>query len=908
MTHPQAPDRPDPDALLQRLRQEEQRAKRGRLKIFFGASAGVGKTCAMLAAAQTVKARGGALRVGVVETHGRTDTEALARDLPRLPLKAVPYRDRSLAEFDLDAALAWAQNQPDPLVLLDELAHSNVPGSRHPKRWQDVEELLEAGVDVWTTMNVQHLESLNDIVSGITGIRVWETVPDRVFDEADEVVVVDLPPDELLERLRAGKVYIPQQAERAAAHFFRKGNLLALRELALRRTADRVDGEMQAYRRESAVQAVWRNREALLACIEAEHPDERVVRTCARLAAQLEVPWHAVLIETTGLSPVSRPVRERGLRALKLAQELGSTAATLSAPDAAEALIRYAREHNLSRLVVGHRRPRWPWQASLAARIGSGAQDLDVLQVALPAPRDTPVPEPGLTAGAGPLPWRGYAAAVAACVLTAALATPLIGLLELTNIVMFFLLVVVGIALAYGRGPAVLAAFLGVGLFDLFFVPPRFSLAVSDVQYLVTFAVMLLVALAIGQLTAGLKVQARVATQREHRMRSLYEMSRDLSAALLPEQVADIGARFLAAEFKARATLMAADDSDRLQALPGGTAAPDAAVAQWCFDRGEAAGFGTDTLPASRCLVLPLKAPMRLRGVLAVEPADRQPMDPDQRRLLDTCASLLAISLERIHYIEVAQKTTVQIESERLRNSLLSAISHDLRTPLAAMVGLAETLTLTGPPLAPDQAGMVRSLRDSAMRMNALVNNLLDMARLEAGAVQLNRAWQPLEEVIGSALASCAPVLQGRPVRVRLADDLPLLDLDAVLFERVLVNLLENAAKYTPAGSAIDIGAEVREQSVLLHVDDHGAGLPAGREEALFNKFERGSKESATPGVGLGLAISRAIVLAHGGTIVARNRIEDGQVAGARFSIELPRGLPPSDDGSAAQAAPRNAA
>lgn len=891
-------DRPDPDALLASVQHEEARARRGKLKIFFGASAGVGKTYAMLAAARAAQAAGATLIVGVVETHGRAETESMARGLPRLPLKAVPYRDRVLQEFDLDAALAWAAPQPEPLLLLDELAHSNAPGSRHPKRWQDVEELLAAGVDVWSTMNVQHLESLNDIVSGITGIRVWETVPDRLFDEADEVVVVDLPPDELLLRLKQGKVYVPQQVERATANFFRKGNLLALRELALRRTADRVDDEMQAYRRRTAVQSVWPNREALLACVGPGEHAEKVVRSCARLAAQLDVPWHAVFVETPAVQRLPEAQRQRALRVLKLAQELGATTATPAAPEPAQALMRYAREHNLVRLVVGRRERRWPWRAPLAERIVALADDLDVLQVALPPAgaagggKPAPRAEP-----AAPWAWQGYAAALAACALTALLATPLLDVLELSNIVMLFLLTVVGVGLRYGRGPAVLAAFVGVGLFDFFFVPPRFSFAVSDVQYLVTFAVMLAVALAIGQLTAGLKLQAEASMQREHRMRGLYEMSRDLSAALLPEQVAEIGARFLQAEFGARATLLAADDSDRLQPLPGGTARVDDGVAQWAFDRGEAAGFGTDTLPASACLVLPLKAPMRLRGVLAVEPADRRTIGPDPRRLLDTCASLLAISLERIHYIDVARKSTVQIESERLRNSLLAAISHDLRTPLAALVGLADALALSGPPLSPEQQQISASMRGSAQRMSTLVGNLLDMARLEAGAVQLNRAWQPLEEVIGSALAACAPALAGRPLSVKLADDLPLLELDAVLFERVLVNLLENAAKYTPAGSAIEIAARVDGERVLLSVDDHGPGLPAGREEQLFEKFERGAKESATPGVGLGLAICRAIVQAHGGSIRGETRLRHGARDGARFSISLPLGHPPDDDG-----------
>jgi two-component system sensor histidine kinase KdpD len=894
--------RPDPDALLAQVQAEEARAKRGRLKIFFGASAGVGKTFAMLAAARAAVAQGRPVLVGVVETHGRGETEAMARDLPRLPLKEVPYRGRVLKEFDLDAALAWEREHPEGVLLLDELAHSNVSGddgqgSRHPKRWQDVEELLDSGVDVWTTVNVQHLESLNDIVSGITGVRVWETVPDRIFDEADEVVVVDLPPDELLLRLRQGKVYLPQQAERAATNFFRKGNLLALRELALRRTADRVDEEMQAYRKHSAVEAVWPNRESLLACVGAGEHGEKVVRSCARLAAQLNVPWHAVHVQTPATHSITDARRQQMLHVLKLATELGATVATLSAPDAAPALARYARDHNLSRLVLGRRERSWRWppgRRSLADRLVAIADDLDVLQVALPAAtRETAKPEP-MARRMGD--WRGYLAAPVACALATGALLPLAGVLELSNIVMLFLLVVVGVALVFGRGPAVLAAFLGVASFDFFFVPPQLSFAVSDVQYLLTFGVMLAVALVIGQLTAGLKGQAAAANERERRGRSLYEMSRDLGGALMTEQVAEIGARFLAAEFGARSALLVAGLEDRLRELPGGTAKADAGVAQWAFDHAQPAGHGTDTLPASNCLMLPLKAPMRLRGVLAVEPAEftgAGQWSPEDRQLLDTCASLLANSLERIHYIEVAQASTLQMESERLRNSLLSAISHDLRTPLASLVGLADALRLTPPPLSAPQAEIADAMKDSALRMSALVGNLLDMARLEAGAVHINRQWQPLEEVVGAALAGCASALAGRAVQVQLPEDLPLLHLDAVLIDRVLANLLENAAKFTPPGTPITVRASARSDSVDLVVEDRGPGLPPGKEELVFEKFERGRKESATPGVGLGLAICRAIAQAHGGSIWAEN-VTGG---GARFILTLPRGTPPADTG-----------
>jgi len=906
--------RPDPDALLQRVQREELAQAYGRLKIFFGASAGVGKTYAMLSAAHVAQAQGTSLIIGLVETHGRAETEALIAGLPLLPLKDVPYRGKVLKEFDLDATLAFgaahAGGAVPPLVLLDELAHSNAPGSRHPKRWQDVEELLAAGIDVWSTMNVQHLESLNDVVGGITGVRVRETVPDTLFDAADEVVVVDLPPDELLARLAAGKVYIPQQAERAAAHFFRKGNLIALRELALRRTADRVDTQMQHWRRSAGGggQPQWPTRDAVLACIGPGAGGEAVVRSAARLATQTDLPWHAVFIEAPSRQHVSEAARQQALRALKLAQDLGATVATPAGAEVAETLARYAREHNLSRLVLGRRAGRRRWRASFTERLAELTPDMDVLQV--------PLPEGARKAGHAyqcrsdgtPIRWKGYAAAALACSVVALLAAPLHGVLELTNIVMLFLLVVVGVALRHGRGPATLAAFLGVALFDFFFVPPRLSLNVSDVQYVITFGVMLLVALVIGQLTAGLRAQAEAATESERRVRGLYQMSRDLSAALVPQQVAEVGARFLLAEFGARSALLVADDDNRLSIQDGASAEVDMAVAQWSFEKGEPAGPGTHTLPASHCLMLPLKAPMRLRGVLAVQLARTALLAPEQRQLLETCASLLAISLERLHYIQVAQSSTVQMESERLRNSLLSAISHDLRTPLAALVGLADTLGMTPPPLAAPQAEVAASIRASALRMNALVSNLLDMARLESGTVQLRLEWLPLEEVLGSALTACAPVLQSRPVEVQLAQDVPLLHLDAALIERVLVNLLENAAKYTPPATPVRIGAETRGDEVLVTVDDDGPGLPPKREDAVFEKFERGSKEAATPGIGLGLAICRAIVEAHGGRIHGENRMEDGRVAGARFVITLPRGTPPTGDGSEACLLQDNAA
>ncbi|MFL6682450.1 MAG: DUF4118 domain-containing protein [Burkholderiaceae bacterium] len=535
--------------------------------------------------------------------------------------------------------------------------------------------------------------------------------------------------------------------------------------------------------------------------------------------------------------------------------------------------------------------PAQAHEAGRAARRGK-------LKIALPR-RDAPGGPAGMAAraadgdGTRPPGWRAYAKSVLVCGAVIAATAPLLHVLEPTNIVMLLLLAVVYAALWHGRGPAVLAALVSVAGFDFFDVAPRYALAVSDAKYIVTFVVMLVVALVIGQLTAGLRYQARVATLREDRVRRLYELSRDLAAALMPEQIVEIGTRVLQAEFEARAVFLLLDGEDRL-VVPD-DADVDASLAGWALAHGESAGQGTGTLPASAMSYVPLKAPMRVRGVVVLDLRNPQRLaGPEQRRLLDTFASLLGIALERIHYVDVAQTTTVQMESERLRNALLGAISHDLRTPLAALAGMAGSLQLLQPPLAPAHAEIAARLREAALRLNALVNNLLDMARLESGNVALNLQWQPLEEVVGSALRGLAASSEGgHPIRVQLPADLPLLRFDAVLVERVLANLLENAAKYTPAGSLVTIGAAAAREWVEVWVADDGPGLPAGREALIFEKFERGRKESATPGVGLGLAICRAIVAAHGGAIRGQTRPEGG----ARFVFTLPRGEPPRIEG-----------
>ncbi|WP_373975502.1 sensor histidine kinase KdpD [Chitinibacter sp. SCUT-21] len=883
--------RPDPDALIAQLQREQQKSQRGRLKIFFGACAGVGKTYAMLAAAHARIREGVEVVVGVVETHGRSETQAQLAGLEILPAKQIEYRGRLLPEFDLEQALV---RQP-ALILIDEFAHSNITGSRHTKRWQDVEELLAAGIDVYTTLNVQHLESLNDIVGQITGIVVRETVPDRMFDLADEVTLVDLPPEELLDRLAAGKVYLGEQAHRAAQHFFRKGNLLALRELALRRTADRVDAQMREYRADQSIQPVWQTRERLMVCVGPGVDSEKLIRSASRLAGNLHADWLAIYVETPTLQRQSKQARERIFANLRLAQELGAETSVLAGADLPLTLLAYARSRNVSKLVVGKSlrgRLSRLWRIPLSEQLALQAQDVDVYVVAheqnQPHAAHTKPPNLLFNVSNHATQWRNYAIAIGACTLTTLLAAALLNVFDLANVVIVFLLTVVLVAIRYGRGPGVLASFLSVLSFDFFFVHPKLSLTVADTQYVFTFVLMLSVALIISQLAARLRFEAQVATYRERRTRALYELGRELAGALTAASVVEMGVRRLAELFDAQLLILLPDAHDQLQPA-GDMAGFEIGLAQWVFDHNEMAGRGTHTLPASKALYLPLKAPMRLRGVMALIPTDDAVIgSPEQQRLLETCASQIALSLERVHYVEVAQDAIVAMESERLRNSVLSTVSHDLRTPLTSLIGMISLLQ-SGRLDSAEQSHTLDALNHEVLRMNSLVVNLLDMAKLQSG-VKLKMEWQVLEEVVGSAARACSATLALHHLRVNLAPDLPLLEYDAVLIERVLVNLLENAAKYTPSASTIELSASVEDQSVLIRVSDNGAGLPAGAAERLFDKFTRGSSETSTPGVGLGLAICRAIVAAHGGTIAAKNLNPHG----AEFSFTLPLGNPPT--------------
>jgi len=908
MPSPYGPDRPDPDELLARVQRDESRARRGKLRIYFGACAGVGKTYAMLLAAKRSLTEGVDVVIGIVETHGRAETAALLNGpdgaLEILPCRSVEHKGRRLKEFDLDAALARRPR----LIVVDELAHTNVAGSRHPKRWQDVEELLATGIDVFTALNVQHLDSLSDVVSGITGVRVYETVPDRFFDGADEVVVVDIPPQEVLKRLAAGQIYIPEQAERAAKNFFRVGNLLALREIALRRTADRVEEDVQTYRLEQAISPVWRTEGSLLCCVGPSPGAEHIIRSAARLAHQLDVPWTAAYVETPRLQRLPSAERERILRTIRLAQDLGGHTVILSGSDVALRLIGHARGGNFSKLVMGRPSQTRFWQRSVTRRVARIGVDIDLIEVghfdpdrsasALSARSVTKLT--GDASAAQPHRVKAFAGTLLACGAAALISTPLLPYFSLANIAMIFLLIVALVALKWGRGAAVLAAFLSVAEYDFFFVPPRYSFAVSDLQYLITFGVMLAVALIIGQLTANLRHEARVAAHREDRARALYEFARRLSSALRTEDVNQQSVEAIEGAFRCEAAILVADDRDELIVPSALTARPnfEPAIAQWAMANGQSAGAGTDTLPSGPWLYVPLRTSMRIRGVLAIRPSSRRfLLIPEQLRHLETFASLVAIALERVHYVEVAQKAVVTVESEKLRNSLLSALSHDLRTPLTILVGLADSMLYIKPPLPGEYLEIAQTMRDEARRMAALVENLLEMARIQSGEIQLKKVWIPFEEVVGAALESTKNLLKSHQIKIDVKLPLPHLEVDPVLLERVMVNLLENAAKYTSAGCTVTIRATTEAANVKIFIEDDGPGLPAdfrreGREDDIFDKFTRGEKESAKTGVGLGLAICKAIVEAHQGTI----HVDPGTSRGARFVITLPRGEAPRID------------
>ena len=889
--------RPDPDELLRRVQSEERKKNRGRLTIFFGAAPGVGKTFAMLEQA-------GFLRdverldvvAGVVETHGRFETTTLLAGFERLARRKVTYKGTTLEEFDLDGALA----RKPRLLLVDELAHTNAEDSRHAQRWQDVQELLEAHIDVYTTLNVQHVESLNDVVAQITGVVVRETVPDAVIDAADEIKLVDLPPDALLERLREGKVYLPAQAERALENFFQKGNLIALRELALRKTAERVDADMQAWRREHAIEKTWAASDRLLVCIGPSPYSANLLRVGRRMATSLRAQWFAVNVETPATLRLGATDRARISQNLRLAEQLGAETVTLTGEKPAEEILHFARDRNVTKIVVGKpRTSRWRdrFGASFVDELIIGSGDIDIYAtVGEPEKEESAAPVRAHPRRHEP---RAYLAAVGAVVLATVVAYALLGRRELADVAMIYLLAIIGVSMRFGFRASVLTSVLSVLAFDFFFVQPYLTFTVADLRHIVTFAVMLLVGVVIAGLTQRVRDQAEVARRSERRTSVLYAMSRELSRVEGLGPIMNVAGRHVEQVFESRVAILGSERSGevRIDYATLGFAPPldkEGGVARWVLTHQRQAGLGTSTLSGSRGFYVPLISPGAdgsAMGVLALYPEEPHRFDdPEQQRLADAFATQIATALERARLADETERVRVQVEAEQLRSTLLSSVSHDLRTPLAVMKGAASTLVADDAKLTPTvRKDLHTAILEEAERLDRQVRNLLDMTRLESGAVRLKKEWYPLQEIVGATWSRMESRLGTRTVTIRVDAEL-LAPVDNVLIEQVLVNLLENAAKYTPAGTPIDVSASRAGTEIVVEVADRGPGIPDDEHERIFDKFHRGPSERTKGGVGLGLTICRAIVVAHGGRIW----IEDRPGGGAAFKFVLPlEGQPP---------------
>jgi two-component system, OmpR family, sensor histidine kinase KdpD len=885
--------RPNPDELLARVREEASRARRGKLRIFFGYAAGVGKTFAMLEAAQAERARGADIVVGYVEPHGRPETEALLKELECLPILTVTYRGAGLREFDLNAALTrWPA-----VVLVDELAHTNAPGMRHPKRWQDVEELLAAGISVWTTLNVQHIESLNDVIAQITNIAVKETVPDTVLERADEIELIDITPDKLIERLSAGKVYLPTQAEHALKNFFQKGNLVALRELSLRQAASRIQQDVEIARQERSAIAPWLTSERLLVCVGPSPTNAQIIRATKRLARSLGAEWLAVAVDTGIEGRHSADIKEATARNLRLAEELGADTQMLVGLNVAEVLLDFARSRNVTKIVAGKTaQPRWKqWLVStVVEQLLNKSGNIDVYVVS--GEGEAPIPNRHATTPAA-IRWNDYLKATAVVAVCGILGWGAhAAQLADANVVMIFLAGVAIVSARLGRGPSIAAAIASVLAFDFCFVAPRWSFAVSDTEYLITFIVMLGIGLVISGLTTRLKAQLRASQQQERRTAELFRMTRQLSELSGSEFLIRTAGRQLQEVFDGDVVVYLREDSESLTLRYGEKTdialdTVNAVVAQWVAVNGKIAGAGTDTLPNASALFVPLSGSQQIVGALGVASKEKgRFFDPEQIRLLETCGSLIALSIERDQSVIKAHEAQLQVQAEQLRNSLLSSVSHDLRTPLSTIAGSAASLI---DHCRDEDRGLLQSVVDESGRLTRLVENLLDMARLDSGTVSINRQWHVLEEIVGVALEDVKRELLNYRIKVTIPADFPLLNIDGFLMERVFVNLLENASRYTPVGSQIEITAIAKSQNAEIRVADNGPGLPSGSEVKIFDKFFRGSMVApdGRRGVGLGLAICRAIVEALGGEITARNRAQGG----AEFIVSLPRDEPPPE-------------
>ena len=887
-------NRPDPDALLNLIQKEEARRQRGKLKIFFGMVAGVGKTYAMLEAGRTRQSEGVDVAVGYVDTHGRAETESLLEGMEVLPRCEVEYRGTQLEDMDLDGLLA----RNPQLALVDELAHTNAPGLRHRKRYQDVMELLEAGIDVYTTVNVQHFESRADAVAQITGVVVHEKVPDSLLDLADDIELIDLPPEDLRKRLAEGKVYTPERADVAARSFFRTGNLTALREMALRLTAEHVDHKLQDYMQIKHIAGPWKSGERLLVAVGPSPYSERAVRWTRRMAYNLEAPWLAVYVETS--RKLSSAEQAQLAHNLELVRSLGGEVVTTIGSDVATAVVQVARQRNATQIVTGKPTPLPWWQRgprrALVNNLIRISGDIDVyvvsgenesamrLQTALPENFGSPhwtsyAWSLGIVAGVTAVlalifetfPWFGYQA---------------VGLMELFSVLL--------IAIYLGRGPALLAAFVSAFTWNFLFITPRLTFAISASEDLILFVLYFVIALLAGNMTARLRQQERLASYNADRTAALYALAHETATAVNMDDVLATGVEQLGRMFDAEVAILLLSKGDRLERQPHRASTLDVvdkdfAVATWAFDNGKRAGRGTDTLPEASAHFLPLRTPGRTVGVIGIRARNNIGLNFDQELLLETFVNQIALVIERELLDEAAEQSLMLRESERLYAALLNSISHELRTPIATISGSASLLEAQADGDSSMRTELVRSIQSAAGRLNRLVANLLDMSRLDAGRLKLKWDWCDVGEVIGVAAQSVEECLLHRPLNIAVPPDLPLVRMDFVLMEQVLVNLLDNACNYSPPEAPVSIEASTRRGKLVIAVTDGGKGIPPDDLERIFDKFYR-VPGTASGGTGLGLSICRGLVEAHGGSLTAEN----APGAGARFVITLPaEAVPP---------------
>ncbi|MGE0054490.1 MAG: DUF4118 domain-containing protein [Hyphomicrobium sp.] len=862
---------------------------RGKLKVFLGMAPGVGKTYAMLSNARALKAEGLDVVVGVAETHGRSETAALLDGLEVLPRRTVPYRNRTLMEFDIDGAIA----RRPALLLVDEFAHTNAPGVVHEKRYQDVEGVLQAGINVWTTLNIQHLESLNDVVQRITGVNVTETVPDRILERADEIVVVDLPPEELIQRLKEGKVYLPENARRAIDRFFKPSNLTALRELALRRTADRVDEQMLAQLRQQGIEGPWPSAERLLVCVGGDEMAEATVRAASRIAQAQKCDWVALHVRMSDRETTDRALLKRSDRAMRLAERLGASTVRLAAQDIVQELLAYGKRNNITQIVVGRSKGSWlpAWLSrSLSDELLAEARGLAVTVV---TPEAEPEREPLIN-----WPSRRTAVSNSAIAFAAVAVATVLGVLvervsDVPNLSMIFLLAVLACAARFGVWAAIYASFLSFLAYNFFFIDPRYTLTVAQPYELLSLVIFLIVAIATGSLAGRLHDQADATRERSEMMEALFDFSRKLSAAAGRSHVAQLLAQQCAAVAKGRAVVLIKEGGELEVAsaspeLPALTTS-DWTAARWADAKGEKAGRFTGTLPTAQFQFWPIALTKDTLGVVGIAPdASDDALPSSVESALRSFVDQASLAIERTALVEEAKRAETDAEAERLRSALLSSVSHDLKTPLASIVGSVTSLKELGDRM-PKKAQMelLATIEEETERLRAFVENLLDMTRLEAGAIDISKDSVDVGEVAKSAVARAERSFPTRKMAVEIDSGLPPIRGDAALIEQVIFNLLDNAHKYSGKASVTRVTAARSGNEVLVAVTDQGIGIPREDLVRVFEKFYRVAQgDGRAAGTGLGLSIAAGLIKAMGGTIRAESPVEDGK--GTRIVISLP--------------------